>query len=55
MVRHSLRPTLTEAGTVWRETEADGSVTVHEQEPGTSLRSRVVMTVLGWLPIEWLL
>ncbi|MRX49033.1 phospholipase D family protein [Paracoccus sp. S-4012] len=55
MVRHSLRPVLRDGRTVWQETAADGSVTVHRVEPGTSLGSRLAMTVLGWLPIEWLL
>lgn len=40
---------------VWRETRADGTVTEHATEPGTSPLSRIVLRLAGRLPIEWLL
>ena len=36
--------------------ERNGGVeTVHRREPGATLWQRVAVTVLGWLPIDWLL
>lgn len=55
LARNSLRPALGGDGIVWRQTRADGSVVVHEDEPGSTWRMRALITVLGWLPIEWLL
>lgn len=39
----------------WIETAADGSVTVHDNEPGVSWGMRLIVTLLGLLPIEWAL
>lgn len=55
LARYSLRPALTGEGMVWREPRADGSVVIHHDEPGSSWRSRALVTMLGWLPIEWLI
>ncbi|QIK42220.1 phospholipase D family protein [Pontivivens nitratireducens] len=35
---------------VWTE----GTTTI-EKEPGTSLHNRIVLRLIGWLPVEWLL
>ena len=40
---------------IWQEIAADGSVVRHQQEPETNPLSRFFLTVLGLLPIEWLL
>lgn len=39
----------------WDELAADGMRTRHEREPGTDPLSRLVLWLLGLLPIEWLL
>lgn len=53
----SYRPTLAgETGTlVWEETAAAGAVARHNEEPGSSPLSRFLLSLLGLLPIEWLL
>ena len=33
----------------------DGAETVHRHEPGSTFWQRAYVTVLGWLPIDWLL
>ena len=38
----------------WTEMR-DGRELVHDREPGAGLGLRLVVTVLSWLPIEWLL
>lgn len=38
----------------WREA-ADGTSLLHEKEPETSAIERAAVTVIGWLPVEWLL
>jgi putative cardiolipin synthase len=40
---------------VWVETGPDGTRLVHAEEPGSSPASRLLLSVLGLLPIEWLL
>lgn len=39
----------------WIETSKDGVQIDHENEPGMTLGARVLIAVLGYLPIEWLL
>ena len=39
----------------WIESQPDGEVIRHDREPGTTLPARVMMSLLGLLPIEWLL
>ncbi len=39
----------------WIERAADGSEIVHDDEPDVSALNRFVVTVMGWLPIEWAL
>ncbi len=39
----------------WIETGPDGTTTALDTEPGASLTDRIMVTVFGWLPIEWLL
>jgi putative cardiolipin synthase len=52
----SYRPVWSEAGAlVWNETMADGEVARHDDEPGSTPVSRFVLSLLGLLPIEWLL
>jgi putative cardiolipin synthase len=49
-------PELTGEGTiVWDEVGADGTQIRHQTEPGTNPVSRLLLWVLGRLPIEWLL
>jgi cardiolipin synthase C len=48
-------PALSGGEVVWQEIAADGSVVRHGQEPETSFFSRLSLTLLGLLPIEWLL
>ena len=51
---HAYAVTLTENGLLW--TTQDGSqVLTHDTEPQTSLLRRLTVTVLSWLPIEWML
>lgn len=52
----SYRPVLGDDGTLdWTESQPDGEVIRHDREPGTNLAARVMMSLLGLLPIEWLL
>lgn len=52
----SYRPVLTGDGTLaWEEARADGEVVRHNHEPGATPLSRLVLSLLGFLPIEWLL
>lgn len=56
LARRSLQPLLAEDGKmVWQETAADGTITLHQREPGLGLVDRVAVYVLNVLPIEWLL
>ena len=38
----------------WVE-RVDGKEVIHQDEPGTTVMKRVGISVLSWLPIEWLL
>ncbi|OZI56254.1 phospholipase D family protein [Bordetella genomosp. 4] len=50
------RPVLTDdGGMVWLEQFADGRTEIHRKEPGAGWLKRAIVTVVGWLPIEWLL
>ena len=40
---------------IWRETRPDGSVATYRQDPGTNAAERIAVTVIGWLPVQWLL
>jgi putative cardiolipin synthase len=52
----SYRPALNEDGSIrWDETNGRGAVTRHDEEPGVTLLSRLVFSLLALLPIEWLL
>lgn len=49
-------PALTGDGAmVWDEVGTDGTQTHHQAEPGTSAFSRLLLWLVGLLPIEWLL
>ncbi|MBO6902982.1 MAG: phospholipase D family protein [Rhizobiaceae bacterium] len=48
------RPLLADGELQWIEIQAGGEAT-HTVEPGTSFMSRAILTVAGWLPLEWLL
>lgn len=39
----------------WIETAQDGTQIVHDEEPGMTLGARILIAILGWLPIEWML
>ena len=45
---------LRDGSIVWRDVD-DGTPRVHTTEPETSALSRAAVTVIGWLPVEWLL
>jgi hypothetical protein len=30
-------------------------VIVHSKEPGSSFAKRLIVTIVSWLPVEWLL
>lgn len=50
------RPVLTDDGDmVWHEKLADGRIEIHRQEPGAGWFKRAIITMVGWLPVEWLL
>jgi cardiolipin synthase C len=52
----SYRPAQRDDGTlIWEETTADGDVVRHDDEPDATLSSRLLLSLLGLLPIEWLL
>ena len=56
MATETLQPELTPEGRmVWKETLPDGTIRIHETEPGTTAWQRAVIRVLGWFPIQWLL
>jgi putative cardiolipin synthase len=49
-------PKLTGEGEVtWQEPAGNGTQIQHDSEPGTTVVSRLVVKLLGLLPIEWLL
>lgn len=39
----------------WIEISKDGAQIVHDDEPGMTLGARIFTTIVGWLPIEWML
>ena len=47
-------PVLSQDELVWKEQGANGIV-VHSEEPGSSFAKRLIVTVVSWLPVEWLL
>lgn len=50
------RPALTPAGMmVWHEKRPDGTNRTHPGEPGATLKDRIILAVIGRLPVEWLL
>lgn len=54
--QRSYVPELTATGEmVWHETTTDGTRVRHLSEPGTNAFSRLLLWMLGKLPIEWLL
>lgn len=55
IVRGSYQVVLRDGNMRWIEKAADGSEVVHNDEPGASWVSRLMVTLLGLLPIEWAL
>ncbi|WP_246188460.1 phospholipase D family protein [Nitratireductor arenosus] len=55
IARNAYRVELHDGELRWIETGPDGATTVLETEPDASLVDRIMLTVFGWLPIEWLL
>ncbi len=54
--RMSYAPDLSaEGGMVWKETGPDDTEILRRTEPGTDARSRLLLRLIGLLPIEWLL
>ena len=47
-------PVLSQDELVWKEQGANGII-VHSEEPGSSFAKRLIITVVSWLPVEWLL
>lgn len=46
------RAELDDGALLWRDPQTE---TVTTEEPGTSLLRRLALTIVGWLPVEWLL
>lgn len=52
----SYRVMLTEDGSmVWQERTSEGEVITYQNEPNTGLLRRASVTVMSWLPIDWML
>ena len=52
----SYRPELSADGRmVWQETMEGGKLTTWQQEPGASWGQQIALTIIGLLPVEWLL
>ena len=52
----SYRPELTaDNRMIWQEAEPSGGVRTWQQEPGATLFQQIALTVIGVLPIEWML
>ncbi len=52
----SYRPVLNKDGAmVWEETMSNGTVRIHQEEPGNTRFRSLMLWLLGLLPIEWLL
>jgi putative cardiolipin synthase len=49
------RPELENGAMTWSDVGEDGRPQIHDVEPGTTFVSRALVTVAGWLPVEWLL
>jgi putative cardiolipin synthase len=52
---HSYRVALNEAGSLQWSEQSDGRPLVHNREPGTGLWLRLAVSLMGRLPVEWLL
>lgn len=55
IARGSYQVVLRDGQMRWIETGADGKEIVHNDEPKVSAWDRLMITVVGWLPIEWAL
>lgn len=54
--RVSYRPELSaDDRMMWLETSPEGKVSIWQQEPGATMLQQVALTVIGLLPIEWML
>ncbi|MDU8928895.1 phospholipase D family protein [Alisedimentitalea sp. MJ-SS2] len=52
----SYRPALTpETKMIWREDLLQGDPNIYQQEPGASWTQQIALTIIGLLPVEWLL
>jgi putative cardiolipin synthase len=52
----SYQPVLTPKDKIiWREAHEDKSVTTYDKEPNSTVLDRALVTIFGWLPVEWLL
>ena len=40
---------------MWLETGPDGKISIWQQEPGATMFQQITLTVIGLLPIQWLL
>lgn len=48
--------TLDESGNIqWAELQDDGSYRTYSEDPNSTAMSRAAVTVIGWLPVQWLL
>ena len=56
LAKVSYRPELSaDERMMWLETGPDGKVSIWQQEPGATLFQQITLTVIGLLPIQWLL
>lgn len=52
----SYRPQLTpENKMIWKESLADGDMNIYQEEPGATWLQQIALTVIGTLPVEWML
>ncbi|MFV0492186.1 MAG: phospholipase D-like domain-containing protein [Pseudorhodobacter sp.] len=52
----TFQPELTPDGDmIWREATGDGSQVVYQKEPGANWFQQTMLTVIGLLPVEWML
>ena len=52
----SYRPRLTpEDKMIWQETLVDGQTVIYQEEPGATWAEQIMLSIIGLLPVEWML
>ena len=52
----SYQPKLTAEGKmIWQEYIADGEIVIYQEEPGASWLTQISLSIIGFLPVEWML